>query len=1131
MDTSSQEVIPISDATYSYWEQTDELFQEKLTQRQEFRELMLPSELEAKPQRGEYYKQQLLVARFLQIWDFILIDHAPGVGKTDAGVLASEKFRIGSSMDPSTAYRHGLCNFIDGTDIFTPSSTVDITWITSYERRGEGQSVPSNVRIHHFEEFYKKYATNMSGAVKELNHKFIIWDEVQKALSRSKTNREERDRYDFYVKLFSLIPVMKMMLATGSLLTIDTIELAYTVNIFPRGIDLKMPEDDSWHSTLKTATNDDRDAMLRPYLNGLVSRLKSVPKYARAVSPDDSIDIGVQGSQFYKVVELNMSPAHSKVYRKAAENHPEFNQGALQYSVFGLNVKPGHEDKLTAEQIKTYGPIIDRAAQIVQANPNKKIFIVVHWISHGILPMKRALDLLGYSSINKEAKGSQGRKGIFPETIKRRYGILESSGESKVLGDGSIKSSGQNSGIIDYFNRDRNAAGDFLQVILSSEVGTTSISLYGAQMVLLLDPGAQLQIDLQREERVFRTTSHQHLYAMRRATGMSHEDAIVPVMVYHFSINDPLSIGTPLYSATMSKYRDNAIRDLALDPTRHSEQRLALDAQLFEARNRLSEDIQGEYHPGFYGVDVRKKPIDTSAFDIVYSDLSEDVLLSDLVILLSDAYTINVDLFVESYTRGRKILPDKVYRNLAKLLTGPRLITSSLGERLYIHLNSRHTQLYISPEKFTTNANHTLAIYSNPHQTLLSRDLTRTTETIIGFTVWDKFEEFLDQSINDVQNKTLTDRIAKIEAVLLRGSSHEFYDKLLKKYPRAIRIIVKPVDMIIRLSGLQKAKRKAALDMPLVETTVDAENVLMHVFRSQRDLQRGGSYNILAAHTATKWISVIDSTTHNFVTLEIDGPEHIAYSRIMGMNINDHFEGWVNDYRNTVESFAMSDEEELTIGQQRVLAMRDLYGVFFRPENVFRLQDNRDRPIIHTTAGEINKSLIAKTKKHFSYNIEDFLDMIVYLRIEEDFLMRIRGNYDKAIDDFYSQLELLRGSSYDKIMRLIAKEIPDDAKLGPIMSQLPIEGNVVLNNLEKLSEEDFGPVETVKGTTRMRKNRSSIMQVLALKEDYYRRHLHRFAAFYLLYKNKDKHDSPVKEDHSSVIQNHLRNNDRIYEFR
>src|SRR5680860_1757663 len=84
--------LELADLVYSYPDVQTPGFQTLITAKKEFSELA-SDVTEPIPLRGEYFKHQLLIHRYMLMYDRILITHRTGTGKTCAAVGVSEMFK------------------------------------------------------------------------------------------------------------------------------------------------------------------------------------------------------------------------------------------------------------------------------------------------------------------------------------------------------------------------------------------------------------------------------------------------------------------------------------------------------------------------------------------------------------------------------------------------------------------------------------------------------------------------------------------------------------------------------------------------------------------------------------------------------------------------------------------------------------------------------------------------------------------------------------------------------------------------------------------------------------------------------------------------------------------------------
>ena len=84
--------IELDDLVYSYPDDRIPGFQTEISSKEEFRQLA-SSISEDVPNRGEFFKHQLLIHRYMLIYDRLLLIHRTGTGKTCAAGGTSEMFK------------------------------------------------------------------------------------------------------------------------------------------------------------------------------------------------------------------------------------------------------------------------------------------------------------------------------------------------------------------------------------------------------------------------------------------------------------------------------------------------------------------------------------------------------------------------------------------------------------------------------------------------------------------------------------------------------------------------------------------------------------------------------------------------------------------------------------------------------------------------------------------------------------------------------------------------------------------------------------------------------------------------------------------------------------------------------
>jgi hypothetical protein len=343
--------------------------------------------------------------------------------------------------------------------------------------------------------------------------------------------------------------------------------------------------------------------------------------------------------------------------------------------------------------------------------------------------------------------------------------------------------------------------------------------------------------------------------------------------------------------------------------------------------------------------------------------------------------------------------------------------------------------------------------------------------------------------------------------------------------------------MIEILSGIDKRARRKAYRGFVVENIAGAEDVLFHVFRCQRIIDKNCSYNILTMQTSAKYISVFNPSNKTFVVLDQDSPEQITYSEIASELILKDYNSWLEKYeRNTDHMLAIPENERRKIEKQSI-SLRDIYGVFFRPENVFRIQDMRTNAVYFTASGKVNKSKKPKTKKNFSYSVEELIDIILYLHIEDSLIEKIGSDPRLFAANLERQKNELRRASYDDILTLLEKNLNGVSSKPIDLSSFRENSDTVVfeddsdTEINEAQQEQAVIIDQYDSKKKNKKEPSALLKLLANRRKYYINHPDRFLLFYIFYVNKDMGKYPSKDTHVEILQEHFKQENRIYEFR
>lgn len=122
-----QDYISVDDLdqfSYRYPDKSDNNFQKQISSKKELFELGLSADILQPIPKHEYYPHQELIRRYMAIYDFLIVDWQPGVGKTGAAYAVGENFRKSRYYDAITAYRLGVPNWIKRMWFIVPNNNI-----------------------------------------------------------------------------------------------------------------------------------------------------------------------------------------------------------------------------------------------------------------------------------------------------------------------------------------------------------------------------------------------------------------------------------------------------------------------------------------------------------------------------------------------------------------------------------------------------------------------------------------------------------------------------------------------------------------------------------------------------------------------------------------------------------------------------------------------------------------------------------------------------------------------------------------------------------------------------------------------------------------------------------------------
>lgn len=1027
--------------TYRYFSQDDKNFQRKFTAKQEFREFAatpLPGPL---PTRGEFYPHQTLGERFLNIWDQVLFYNEPGTGKTGIIYAAAISFHKNSNLDPVDAYLSGVRNHIVQTIVIVPNDTLQKNWINAYSQYSGFSHLPSDIRIERRDTFYldnkDKSDATLIGLYKNT---FFAIDEVHELLNRS--NPVDKHKYEWYKRLFWILPNCVLALLTGTAIIINPSELGLTMNLFP-GVDMPTLKEDKDPNQKKKTVQDDpwwltvTEDELASYIGGRVSHLKNVQTKSLLVYPPEAVPINelidIKVPNNIKVVPVTMSLSQSKQYydivshtgaTKDQRSNP-FNVKAIGAS---LSIIPN--DPIFQKSIESYHRKVEKddafakevaaklyeAVLIAEKSPGI-LFIVSRYVEKSGNVLEHILAGKGYKEYTlgrgKRKKNANSTIALPPK--KKHYIAIRAQNSS-------------NASLLDLAGQYDNRHGDYIKIVLTARVGSLGVTVNNAHTYISLDPGPHLSDEEQREKRVIRPGASDDLYNEARSKGLSHEDSVVRVAAYRL-VAIPVKkekgklIEHPEDSIDLKTYRSNIEKDLPLHRVRVMTTRIAYDAQLQIARNQcFDKDVDlldngldfdeldlTECYYGYHDRAPREDEIDKSTYDLLYTTHNSKFnrILKDLVSILSVEGSITVNDFKErgdydiSIIGLYKLISAALYTNREVPVLyndyGIRVYLGVTGDTLFLltdlnfDMGAEKAQLW--PETYIYS--NLIAAVSFPIELFLSYRQ-EPTETVVELDQWlsvfDSVEAPIERKIETIES-IIVDYHSTSEEMLTQEIIDR-YELITRRYNQKVLFqFDKPTSRLLFVSATENSA-KLREKIPISELNdirgPEEEPVLLHVMYSQYNEIGKGKYDIFKSHLEVKQITLFDFQSMHFIRLRPPSAEFYVYSNM----IRNIIEG---DFRKFLKPFKEKNSPKFKI-----------YGLVYDPSADFKIYDER-RLAVLTREGKINKATEPRGKSCSSYDLELLVDVAIALGIEPD-----PAILDTSTLDFSSKKELTKAQAIIK---------------------------------------------------------------------------------------------------------------------
>lgn len=474
------------------------------------------------PSLGNLYNHQKIISRFFStqtIYDELLLFHYMGTGKTCTAVACIEeirKDRINNDIEGALI----IVSSKDQIDMFKKQIIQKCTY-KKYENFEELKD------YYKFKTYGNIASSNTDIIAKQYSKHIIIIDEIHKIRNKKKDDKE-KNKYEKFYSFLHKVKNSKILLLTGTPMTDSFDQIIDIMNlILPERIIIKefksryfvIDEQTKYGSTYKFIDKNAENE-LKKIFQGRISYLKSdqssiIKKFeGKVIEPLNNFivyPIKMSNYQFegYKQALLNDTNKKETSKGSGAGLKPETSKASLFYSKNSPIIKQknkyilekkfrkkllsnGDDKKNIIKKLKIYSCKYSNLIKEIIKNRNngKCTFVYSEYVSDiGNIFLSLLLDLFGFTEAKSDGYTEK----------KPRYALFTSNNI-----DNKQK-------IIDEFNRYENAYGEYISVIIGSEIISTGNSFFHIQAEYILTPDWNYSTIEQSIARGIRVDSHQRL--------------------------------------------------------------------------------------------------------------------------------------------------------------------------------------------------------------------------------------------------------------------------------------------------------------------------------------------------------------------------------------------------------------------------------------------------------------------------------------------------------------------------------------------------------------------------------------------------------------------------------------------
>ena len=646
----------ISDFIPYYPDIQSTTFNYDINRKKEFRTPIIPEVEEIPDKKGTLFAHQILISKIMSSYtpyNGILLMHDMGTGKTCSASAIIQQIMVEKNGITKFIFVAKNSSLLDNfEDEFRNRCTKD-----DYSNVKKLSSL--GIYKYTYDGFLKDYVN------KNLKNSVVIIDEVHN-IKGSAGSFSESSVYNTYVKIFRKSINSKLVLLSGTPVTDKPNELASIMNLL-LPVDEQLPTGAKFNNMfIENETDLKNKSVLINAVKGRVSYIKSMKSN---VTKDYKGDIK-DGFKYFKLKSSIMSSKQTRAYVSAIEKDEAGGSPAFSNSLqasdivvdgnYGVNLGKlilkgqTHEQKL--EFLSDYSSkYSDSIRDIIKARKEgKTVFVFNRHVDGGGLKMFASLlSQFGFSEVTRQSVDKINSKG-------NRFVLLTGSASnltsnSLVQRTMTVSKKGWGKDIrvaVKRFNKDDNANGDMIGVVLASEALSEGYSFKNVQMIDIHSPWFNFAKISQVIARGVRVGSHKTLLEKLGVANINVEIFLrisIPGIV-----NSKYPLGIDAYA-----YKTAENKDIIVKKIEHLIKENSIDSRLARKRNFRDESYDYsrdcDYLPcnyeSFPEEKKTKSNIDYSTYEYYYSD-ELDGIINEIKTMFTTQSVLSLNNIVSIYDKN-----------------------------------------------------------------------------------------------------------------------------------------------------------------------------------------------------------------------------------------------------------------------------------------------------------------------------------------------------------------------------------------------------------------------------------------------------------------------------------------------